>query len=400
MNTRSKVLPGLLAVVGGIVLLGVIFASLQGSVSPPPVPAATSGASSAPPLDPNTVAVVNGDPITRQEWQQTTALERLLNQFAGQPLPDAEATLDRLISERLVLALAGSDRPQIADADAAQRLAQLQQQWAIDDAGLDRALSSIGLSRDDLLSEIKRLLAIEAYLNQIAATQDPNQWLAAQRARAQIGVYTDLAALSPTVSAPSATPTPPPALATGINVGELAPDFTLNDLDGSPVRLSQFRGKAVVLNFWATWCPPCRIEAPALQASYTRYRDREVVVLGVDAQEDAATVRGFASEFGLQYPLVRDTDNSIAAQYQVVGIPTTVILDSEGVVRARHVGPLTEQQFAAYVDPLITVASATPSVAANLAPDFSLPRENGETVTLGDYRGKSSVVIVFYRGSS
>jgi peroxiredoxin len=413
MREWRKYFFGTLIAAGSIALVGVLILALRGTAAAPPAstppalslaaamsdtPALATGASVA--------AVVDGQPISRQEWQQLATLDRVMSELAGQPPPGAEVTLDRLINQRLVLKSAGSDAIVASDSDAQDRLAALKQSWGVDDAALDRALVSANLSRQDVVEEVKRLIVVEAYLERISSTQDTTVWLADQRAQAQIGIYADLAALAPIPATPVApavqvaTPVTAPALSTGVNLGQQAPDFTLDDLGDAPVRLSDLRGKPVVINFWATWCPPCRQEAPALQAAYERYRDQGVVLLGVDSREDAETVRTFASQNGLMYPLLLDREGDVSAEYQVLGIPTTVFLDAAGVVQTRHVGPLTEDQFTQYTDPLINSAPTTSTPVTQTASDFSLPRENGETVTLSDYRGKSSVVLVFYRGET
>lgn len=125
-------------------------------------------------------------------------------------------------------------------------------------------------------------------------------------------------------------------------VGKPAPDFALPDVDGNVVRLSDFRGKTVVMNFWATWCPPCRREFPELVELYDANKDRGLVVLGVDLQEPANQVRRFAEDFGAKYPIVIDLDAEVAGQYRLLGLPTTWFVDSQGILRAQHVGLLTD----------------------------------------------------------
>jgi peroxiredoxin len=383
--------------IGFLAVAGLIAALQSGNDSTAPARQPSSSPSTSLLESSSIAAVVDGEPITRAEWQRLTALDRALNQLAGQPPPDAEATLERLINERLVLRQAGATPSAIGAEQAEERLAALLQAWRVDEPGLSQALASAGLSRADLLDTLQRLIAVETYLNRIAATQDVNTWLSTLRAGARVEVHADLAALASPSEAPVVAPTPLPALPVGIELGQLAPDFALSDLGGTPIRLGDLRGQVVVVNFWATWCPPCRVEAPALQAASQRYAQQGVIFLGVDQREDAATVQQFAAEFGLTYPLLLDTDGAVAAMYQVLGIPTTVFVDAQGVVAARHVGPLTEEQIAQYVDPLL--GAGTPPVAES-APDFALPRESGETVRLSDYRGQSAVVLVFYRGST
>jgi cytochrome c biogenesis protein CcmG, thiol:disulfide interchange protein DsbE len=113
--------------------------------------------------------------------------------------------------------------------------------------------------------------------------------------------------------------------------GYSAPDFTLNSIDGAPVTLSDLRGKVVVLNFWATWCPPCRAEIPALEDLSRKY-DGKAVVLAVNVQEDPAVVLGFVREYGMTYPVVLDPRAEIARAYQVIAFPTTFFIDARGVI--------------------------------------------------------------------
>jgi cytochrome c biogenesis protein CcmG/thiol:disulfide interchange protein DsbE len=413
------------ALVGGGILVGTLLFTLPRLQAPAPTatlivpiyfaPTATP-MPTATPAGP-VVAVVNSDPISQDEWLRATALDQAMNALAKQPPTTAEATLDRLINERLVLAAAQAAKfPLTADeAQAQARVAALQKNWGVDDAALDKALASAGLTRPVFTAEIERLLVVEAYLKQVSATQDSTQWLADQRAHAHVSLYVDLASAASEVSAlpeaaltpsepASASPTPAavaaaPAIPVGLSEGQLAPDFTLNTPDGKTVKLSSLRGQPVLINFWATWCAICRSEIPALEQAYQSYRDRGVVLLGVDVREDAATVQTFAAQTGMTFPLAVDADGAVSDQYQVRGIPTTVIVDASGVVRARRLGPLTPDKFAAYVDPLLA-APVTATPALSLAPDFSLARENGTLVRLSDYRNKESVVLVFYRGQT
>ncbi|HEV2125705.1 MAG TPA: TlpA disulfide reductase family protein [Chloroflexota bacterium] len=125
-------------------------------------------------------------------------------------------------------------------------------------------------------------------------------------------------------------------------IGRAAPDFTLLDLAGTPVSLSDFRGNTVVMNFWATWCPPCRKEFPRLVQLATRHADQGLVVLAVDLQESPEIVRRFVDDFGASFPIVIDIEGDVAARYRLLGLPATFFIDSEGIVRGLHVGELTE----------------------------------------------------------
>jgi len=131
---------------------------------------------------------------------------------------------------------------------------------------------------------------------------------------------------------------------TAPRAGFLAPDFTLSTLDGREISLSKYRGNtAVVVNLWATWCPPCRAEIPALEHIHQKYAGRGVVVLGIDQMESTSTVRKFAQEKGMTYPVLLDIDGAVSSTYRVTGLPTTVFVRRDGTVLDVVVGgPMSE----------------------------------------------------------
>jgi cytochrome c biogenesis protein CcmG/thiol:disulfide interchange protein DsbE len=123
-------------------------------------------------------------------------------------------------------------------------------------------------------------------------------------------------------------------------IGRLAPPFTLRLMDGSEVKLADLRGKVVFLNFWASWCPPCRAEARLLEAAWQRHRAEDVVFLGVNMQDQEAAAREFIREFGITYPNGIDRGNRIAIDYGIWGIPETFFLDRDGRITYKHIGAL------------------------------------------------------------
>jgi cytochrome c biogenesis protein CcmG/thiol:disulfide interchange protein DsbE len=132
-----------------------------------------------------------------------------------------------------------------------------------------------------------------------------------------------------------------------VALGRFAPDFALPDFGGQSISLSQWRGQIVLLNFWASWCQPCREEMPLLQATYEAYAQDGLMVLGVNMGERARRVVGFAEDLGLTFPTLVDEDTDVGTLYRVRGAPTTYFIDREGVIRQRYVGPLTPKALGA-----------------------------------------------------
>jgi peroxiredoxin len=128
---------------------------------------------------------------------------------------------------------------------------------------------------------------------------------------------------------------------TAVEVGSPAPDFVLESPAGEFIALSDFRGKTVVLNFWATWCPPCRAEMPDLQAAFEeRQAADDLVVLAVDLQEGDGQVSDFVDEFALTFPVVIDRTGEVAQHYELLGLPGTFFIDRDGVLRGKSLGPV------------------------------------------------------------
>lgn len=130
----------------------------------------------------------------------------------------------------------------------------------------------------------------------------------------------------------------------GLEKGNLAPDFTLYNLQGEPLTLSDLKGKRVVLNFWATWCPPCEAEMPHMQKYYEQYKNEDnVEIVGVNltyAREKVERVETFLKSYDITFPIVLEPDESVANQYRILTIPTTFMIDTEGRVQKKIEGPL------------------------------------------------------------
>jgi len=126
-------------------------------------------------------------------------------------------------------------------------------------------------------------------------------------------------------------------------IGKPAPDFTLQSLDSQTVSLSDFRGQPVFLNFWTSWCGPCRAEMPLIQTAHERQADQSqpAIILGVNMGESPSMAGGFMRENGLSFPVLLDITQTVARTYKVRAIPTTFFIDSEGIIQEIKIGPFT-----------------------------------------------------------
>jgi thiol-disulfide isomerase/thioredoxin len=141
----------------------------------------------------------------------------------------------------------------------------------------------------------------------------------------------------------------------GTKVGELAPNFTGTTLDGETIRLSDLRGKTVLINIFASWCGPCRLEMPHLVEAADQFRDQEVVFVGINLQENPEAVEVFRDEFNVQFPLVLNEDGSLTNNlYTPIGLPTSWFIDQDGVVRYVFAGAMTREVLQNVLDDVIT----------------------------------------------
>lgn len=141
-------------------------------------------------------------------------------------------------------------------------------------------------------------------------------------------------------------------LETGPSVGKLAPNFLLQTFDGQTLRLSDLRGTPVFINFWATWCLFCVSEMPAMQRLADRYAG-QLVIVGINVGEALGEAQPFTEENGISYPLLLDPETDVTEAYQVRAMPTSFIVDAEGVVQVVHYGVLTPSQMEESIRPLV-----------------------------------------------
>ena len=138
----------------------------------------------------------------------------------------------------------------------------------------------------------------------------------------------------------------------GLNKGEQAPDFELTTLAGEPIRLSELKGKKVILNFWATWCPPCKAEMPHMQNFYEDYAEAEnveIVAVNLTSGDREASVEEFVKDYGLTFPIPMDVEGEVGQKFQAVTIPTSYIIDTNGMIQHKIVGPMDETMIQDFV---------------------------------------------------
>ena len=196
-----------------------------------------------------------------------------------------------------------------------------------------------------------------------------------------------LVAVTTPIPGPSTTIAPPDPQPTqyavgsageGLRPGDRAPELLVGaadgsrvaarTLDGRPISLADLRGKVVWIDFWASWCPPCRAETPVLRDLHARYRERGLELVAISVQESTADdVRRYAETYGLTYPIVADLTGEIFREWRVYGLPTQVFLDRDGIVRRVVQGPVDEPGTAALIESLLD-STAEGSPAASPAP--------------------------------
>ncbi|PAE22860.1 MULTISPECIES: TlpA disulfide reductase family protein [Bacillaceae] len=138
----------------------------------------------------------------------------------------------------------------------------------------------------------------------------------------------------------------PEDLPIGLEKGNLAPDFQLTDMEGNPVKLSDYRGKAVLLNFWASWCPPCRAEMPHMEKLYKKYKDKNFDILAVNltnTEKNNGDAEKFVKELGLTFTIPMDVKGAVGGDYNIMAYPTSYFIDSDGVIREKVLGALNEE---------------------------------------------------------
>lgn len=337
----KRIIPVFIGAFLGIgVVLGLLYVlldhtSLISNLSPP-APAASATTDEA---LPQVVMAVNGVAITRDMVEAEIKVSRLnvvepLPQLEGADLARAqEEALNQLVTRQLILQAATRQGFRLDDEVVQQRVDLLF--GAYGDDVLDEALSRVEANREDVSWWVREIFTVEGFTTEVvmagAAPEQRqrvyNDWLNEQRAAAEIIDDTQRGAASLQAL-----------------VGEPAPAFSLPTPDNRQVALTDYQGKVVLLNFWATWCPSCVVEMPDYERVYQKYGrgQEDFVILGINLQEDGAYAQEYAAGLGVTFPILLDQDGQVTTRhYQATGMPASFIIDREGNIHYRHLGPMS-----------------------------------------------------------
>lgn len=218
-----------------------------------------------------------------------------------------------------------------------------------------RSARTAGITASVLVATLVVVAAVAVPLGNgqpaaVSATPSPSLVAAGSSTAASRVPATPRASRTETARPPSPTPVPE----TGIDVGQLAPDFELRTPEGEAVRLSQFLGRPVWVNFWAPWCPACRTEMPRLEGFYLEHEGDGLVILGVGVNDSPESMRAYAGEVGVSYPIVVDGEGAVANAYQALALPVHYWIDRDGVVRDWAFGELPPDLLASSLDSILS----------------------------------------------
>ncbi|MBI3732757.1 MAG: redoxin domain-containing protein [Chloroflexi bacterium] len=317
--------------------LGLSACSLTDAVSPPQAQGSV-----------DVLASVNGVRLTRSDFGTRSALVQTAAWLAtGSILSDLSESkiVDQWVDSELFAQAAAKAGVTVSDDDATREIERLLNEAKLDEIGLVRQLNLVGLTREDLIQYERRALAVQGFVEKelLAGASESERasrlatWLIRQRGTAVIEKPAEMASPMPV----------------GAYAGAVAPNFKLMGLDDIARQLASERGKPVLINFWATWCGPCRREMPAIQAAYDNFRNQGLVVWGVDVGEGRDVVSAYVQELNLRFPILLDSDSKVSHAYRVFGLPTTVFVDRSGAIKDVAIGEMEARSLDLYLKRLL-----------------------------------------------
>lgn len=327
-----KNIPDKLGISMGIIfLMAAILAGCANQQTAPTDQTASNQPENANPV----VAQINNLELTLSDLNRELAFDRAIYLLTtGKELTqqDPVEKLERLSTTLLIDQQARQAGISATEAEIAAALENFTQTRNITTDTLQAALQQQGYTLDDFKQNLARTIRAEKYLTRVifADAQTPEQQT--EKLAALVTELQQNANIKILYQPPKEAPV----------VGAMAPNFTLTNLNGKEVSLSQFRGRPVILNFWATWCVPCRREMPALQQAFQTHQPDGLAVLAINLKEDAALVEPFVDELGLSFEILYDSQGEVNKTYTVAGLPRTIFIDRQGVIQHIQVGELQE----------------------------------------------------------
>jgi peroxiredoxin len=278
------------------------------------------------------VARVNGEFIMERDVSREMDLRRAFAEWEGKketPIPGAASVFEELLFRKLQAQDALKAGIIVSDEEVARGLTNLLEAQQTSEAAFEELLSRYNLTvadvrgyvRDVLLVGKRETAVMEGGTSEQERQNRRNEWQTSLSQDARIERFKPA----------GAGPAP--------RIGAEAPDFTLTTVDGREIKLSSLRGKPVMINFWATWCPPCRAEIPEIVRLYDeKAGGTGFEILGVATQSNRETISAFATEFGMKFPLLPDVESRITSLYHVLPIPTSFFVDADGIIREMRIG--------------------------------------------------------------
>ena len=280
------------------------------------------------------VARVNGEYIFQADIEREMNLTRVSNDLGNgnTEVPSAASVLVELINRKMQTQDARKAGVTASSEEVDDALKDVFGRTGITAQRLAETLSKYNLKLDDMRAILSDTIAINKYVTGLVVKDAKSQ---EDAQNLQNDWRTDLALTSKVDRLQAAGSGPAP------RINAQAPDFTLTDLNGKQVKLGDLKGRPVMLNFWATWCPPCRAEIPILTQMYKdTYTGENYEILGVATQSDQQTISAFAKEFNMLFPVMPDTGSQVTSLYHVLPIPTTFFIDKDGIIRFIKSGPV------------------------------------------------------------
>lgn len=278
------------------------------------------------------VARVNGEYIYDRDITREMDLTRVYDELDTSKVftPTAPSALESLIITRIQVQDAKKSGVAINAEDVESGLAEFSGRFGLSQEQLVSILSKYNLTLDDMRSSIRDALLWTRHISQnvaVSGTTDDEKRILTNTWQTRLAQSAKIDRLKSAGSGPAP------------RIGSEAPDFTLKAIDGKEVKLSALRGRPVMLNFWATWCPPCRSEIPTIAELYkSTHKEGAYEILGIATQSDNSTIKAFAQEFGMAFPIAPDVESRVTSLYHVLPIPTSFFIDKDGIIRDTHIG--------------------------------------------------------------